>query len=223
MCLYNKTVTLHVAHQGPDQLPRAQDIFFFRSPNFNDFVTLLNCVTEVFRSDLAGSKIALDGLMTAVFGLLLNMLESERGETTALSNRIYHCHWLIRHRLNQSDLTVAWLAEQLGCSPNHLSREFHEEVGEKINAYINRIRLDNAKSILSETTLSVKEIAFACGFADPNYFSRQFRRAYDLSPNAFRDHTRQTPAHEGRPKVVYSDRSEFHYGYDLNDELIRPT
>lgn len=222
MCLYNKTVTLHVAHENAEELPAAKDIFFFRSAYFDEFVVLLNCIAKVSTSDLAGSEVARDGLMTGVFGLLLNMLATETGETSALSNRIFHCHWLIRHQLNQPELSVASLSEKLGCSPNHLSRAFHKEVGEKISSYINRIRLQNAESILRETTLSVKEIAFACGFADPNYFSRQFRREHGMTPNEFRHRLLNGAPKETDPKVVYGDYAEFHYGYDLKNRPIEP-
>lgn len=55
----------------------------------------------------------------------------------------------------------------LGCSP--------------VEALI-KYRLQTAKRLLHETTLTLQEISFACGFHSVNYFSRQFRKRYGYSP-----------------------------------------
>lgn len=49
-----------------------------------------------------------------------------------------------------------------------------------------RTRLQAAQRLLQETTLSVQEIAAACGFNSANYFSRQFRKQYGHSPGSER-------------------------------------
>lgn len=46
--------------------------------------------------------------------------------------------------------------------------------------------MERAAKLLSDSRLSVKRISLACGFEDPNYFSKVFRRTFSTSPLEFR-------------------------------------
>jgi AraC-like DNA-binding protein len=48
------------------------------------------------------------------------------------------------------------------------------------------VRLKRAADLLEETDESIQEIAYSCGFREPNYFSRVFRKKYGRSPREFR-------------------------------------
>jgi transcriptional regulator GlxA family with amidase domain len=52
--------------------------------------------------------------------------------------------------------------------------------------YITRLRVQNAMSLLKQSSMSVQEIARQCGYDDPNYFSRLIRRHTRHSPLEFR-------------------------------------
>jgi AraC-like DNA-binding protein len=221
ICFYNKTITMHIAYANEKGLPKALKVLFFKTDLFSDSILLLDRIASLYHSKLSYSKTAMRGLLMGFFALMLNVLEGEYIETKSESHRVNQCQWLIRNHLNDPDLSVAGLAEQLQCSPNYLSKLFHDEMGEKITAYINRIRLKNANLILKETTLSVKEIAYACGFRNPNYFSRIFKQVYGNTPHDFRISLLNSEHTEKQPKVVYDDHEEFHYGVDLFENPIK--
>jgi two-component system response regulator YesN len=48
------------------------------------------------------------------------------------------------------------------------------------------VRIKQAKHLLSTTSLTVREVAFAVGYDDPNYFSRLFKEYTGYSPSAWR-------------------------------------
>jgi transcriptional regulator GlxA family with amidase domain len=48
------------------------------------------------------------------------------------------------------------------------------------------VRLQAAADLLTGSRLSVTEIALECGFNEPNYFARQFRRHIGVSPSEYR-------------------------------------
>jgi AraC-like DNA-binding protein len=52
--------------------------------------------------------------------------------------------------------------------------------------YLQRRRMAKAHRLLIQGTSSVKEVAAACGYDDPYYFSRMFRRQYDCTPRDVR-------------------------------------
>lgn len=222
VCFYSKTTTIHRAAQDSHGLPYATDILFYQSPLFNDMLALLKLSSSLYHSDLPNAPTSVKGLLIALFAMLLDLLSSEQEDHNPQTQRVYQCQWEIRNHLNNSDLSVQWLAEKLNCSANYLSKVFHDEIGEKIITYIARVRLDNAVAALNDTSLSIKEISNACGFRDPNYFSRVFKQKYELTPKEFRAQlVAQVRQPESKPKAVQGDYEEHHFGYDKNRNLIQ--
>ncbi|MBQ0040357.1 MAG: AraC family transcriptional regulator [Treponema sp.] len=79
------------------------------------------------------------------------------------------------------------VAASVGVSPFYMSKLFKEEMGETFINYVTDRRLDRTKKLLLETDLSIKEIAGQTGYSDQNYFSRQFKNKFGISPTDFRN------------------------------------
>ena len=65
-------------------------------------------------------------------------------------------------------------------------QSFKEVTGTTPIQYVNALRLDTARDLLLESDLSVAQIAERCGFGDPFYFSRSFKKKYSVSPQKYR-------------------------------------
>ncbi|MBQ8108529.1 MAG: helix-turn-helix transcriptional regulator [Ruminococcus sp.] len=89
------------------------------------------------------------------------------------------------------DLPVNELVSISGVSHQYLGRIFHQAMGTSIEKYIRRRRLWEAKTLLLESDLPIKDIACRCGFADAGYFSTVFRREEGLTPASYRRKIRQ--------------------------------
>ena len=76
--------------------------------------------------------------------------------------------------------------EQIPFSKNHFRRIFEQETGCPPKEYLTRLRISHAKELLRSTTLRINEICFLCGFSDPFYFSRIFRKYTGESPKDWR-------------------------------------
>lgn len=87
------------------------------------------------------------------------------------------------------DLTLAEIAGAVSLSPYHFARAFKRSTGFSPYQYIMRQRIERAKLLLANTTLSVGQVAREVGFASPSHFSHQFRRLVGVSPGAFRQAT----------------------------------
>ena len=68
-------------------------------------------------------------------------------------------------------------------SVSSLQRAFSEYLGVSPKQDLIRLRMNHALNLLTKNELSVKEIAFACGFTDEKYFSRAFKKKYGYSPS----------------------------------------
>jgi AraC family transcriptional regulator len=82
--------------------------------------------------------------------------------------------------------TVSELAALCGLSRGHLMRSFKASTGLTLHQHIEEIRLDRAKTLLSDGKTTLKEAASILGFSGPSSFSVAFRRACGLPPAAFR-------------------------------------
>ncbi len=78
------------------------------------------------------------------------------------------------------------LARNLGVSYTWFRRAFAHHTGLSPHQYQLQLRIGRARTLLSETTLAVKEIAFRSGFESEQYFCRLFKSKTGVSPGAWR-------------------------------------
>ena len=93
---------------------------------------------------------------------------------------------VIRENFENSSFTVEQLAKQLHISRVQLYRKVKAVLGINISDYINNFKLENAKTQLENTKMTVSQIAYANGFSSPNYFSTTFKNKFGVSPGAYR-------------------------------------
>lgn len=77
------------------------------------------------------------------------------------------------------------LARELGLSADHLTRLLKRHRGCGFSELLQRARMERARALLRTGSRSVAEVARACGYADPDYFSAAFTRREGMSPRAF--------------------------------------
>ena len=83
-------------------------------------------------------------------------------------------------------LHLSDIADYVHINPQHLCRVFKKELGETINEYITRIRIDEAKRLLSDERKLAYEVAELVGFKDAAYFSLIFKKITGQSPKNFK-------------------------------------
>lgn len=86
-----------------------------------------------------------------------------------------------------ADLSLQSIADQLGVSSSHLSRQFHKEVGCPFNQYVRSIRIEKAKVLIKKSSYSISEIAEYCGYTDPSYFRNVFKTVTGITPSTYKN------------------------------------
>ena len=92
---------------------------------------------------------------------------------------------LMEHNLGQPQ-SRGDVAARIGLSTRQLDRLFASELGSSFATHYRTIRLERARDLIRQTTLSITEIALACGFSSPGHFSKCYRERYGLTPRAER-------------------------------------
>lgn len=77
------------------------------------------------------------------------------------------------------------LSKLAGMSKSVFYRSFLREYGVTPSQLLVQERINRAKQLLKMEHVSIKEVCFACGFTDPNYFSRTFKMFEGLTPTEF--------------------------------------
>ncbi len=90
------------------------------------------------------------------------------------------------HRHYQKQLSISLLAGLYGLNGKYAGAYFKAQVGESFQVYINRIRIKNACHLLTQSDLSVLQIAYEVGFQSVPYFNRCFLRMIGISPGTYR-------------------------------------
>ena len=82
--------------------------------------------------------------------------------------------------------TIATYASEIGISENYLSRLVKKHTGRSVGAWIDIVRIQRAKRLLSDTSQPIIDIAAAVGIDDQSYFSRLFKKETSMTPSDFR-------------------------------------
>lgn len=96
---------------------------------------------------------------------------------------------IIRHVLEhpEQDLQLKRLASEMFVNYSYLSNSFSALTGINYSEYVTKIRMKRAAFLLTHTSLRIGEISTRLTYRDNDYFARQFKRQYYLTPKAFRE------------------------------------
>jgi signal transduction histidine kinase/CheY-like chemotaxis protein/AraC-like DNA-binding protein/ligand-binding sensor domain-containing protein len=93
---------------------------------------------------------------------------------------------MIEANINDFNFTVEQLASELHLSHSQFGRKLDALTGFTPNRFIRNIRLRKAKELLLNQELSITAVAYDCGFNDPSYFTRIFKKEFGKTPLEWR-------------------------------------
>ena len=139
---------------------------------------------EIFSSLCAyeGDKIESIMNMAEMFGrfiILENLLHPRENENLERIKRY------VQENVEKR-LTAQLIARGAHISKSSLYNIIHEHFGCTVSEYINQVKIDKAKELLTETDLTVELISERLAFSSPAYFGKVFKRALGISPLKFR-------------------------------------
>lgn len=91
----------------------------------------------------------------------------------------------------QEEIRLALLADMVGMTEVSFSRFFKLRTGKTLSDYIVNLRLGHATRLLVDSTMTIAEICYECGFNNLSNFNRIFKRKKNCSPKEFRESYRK--------------------------------
>jgi len=154
--------------------------------NFSKFYTILTSIFEVAKSD----NFIRDMLIHEKLTSLLTLLMSESWHPTNVGAPKHNQNIKnVKEYLDNNyaeNINLDGLASQFFINKFYLARSFREQYGVPVIAYLNNVRITEAKKNLRFSNDTVNNVAIQCGFSDANYFIRQFKKIEGMTPGEYR-------------------------------------
>lgn len=145
----------------------------------SDFYTVLTVLTILYELSLFNNEVK-----------TLSSSSFAKVQTKADSRRIQRINEYISTNYKE-DLRLSQLAELIDMTPVSFSRFFKLRTGKNFSDYIIDTRLGYASRLLVDSTMSVSEICYECGFNNISNFNRVFKHKKQCSPTEFRENYRK--------------------------------
>lgn len=116
---------------------------------------------------------------------LMEYAESCKGEYT--SPIVSYCLQAIQKNYSDPNFNISNLADSLHLSLSYLSTVFKNATGQNISSCLSAKRLEKAKESLKDLSIPIKDVCDACGYDDPRYFAKVFKKHTGMTPSEFRN------------------------------------
>jgi AraC-like DNA-binding protein len=167
------------------------DGFFINTPpvfniGYNErIVDLYLKAIEIANEERAGYQQALAGIVMHILGLMYYRDKTRDFEDEELIQKMNKAKVIMRESVYK-DMTPEEIAKMLHISYSGFRSAFKEFVGTSPSKYMIELKLNEAKLLLSTSSLSVKEIAYSLNFENPDYFPVFFKKRVGISPIKYR-------------------------------------
>ena len=144
-------------------------------------VTVSDFIIQEFAKKTQNYSVVVRLSLFALLAYLSVKYVSNTDETQA-SAVLSQAIWFMQRNM-ATQIRISDIASQLYISTRHLCRLFNEYFGCTPGEYLLDIRIKHALILLTKHNLKVAEVSANCGFSDPSYFARVFKKVYGVTPN----------------------------------------
>ncbi|MBE6965438.1 MAG: helix-turn-helix transcriptional regulator [Ruminococcaceae bacterium] len=154
--------------------------FSTRGETAHLFEEIIRCC----RSNDASEKLHCNALLMQLIFELFHSLHSKK----KYSDAVRLCIGYMEENYKEG-ITLEKLGELSGYSHIHIMRLFRQETGQTPHEWLTGIRINRAKNLLSDSNLTLEEIADECGFRSPSHFKILFKKLCGFTPGTYRKNT----------------------------------
>ena len=175
-CIKNPSFNINASNIKPEQVSR---IYHDGTGVVRQLFLLLQ--DEYKKKDYKYNIIA-KNLLNTIILLTVRSLNPGTGASTYISETVKD--YVSVHYAEHNVLQV--VGEQLSYSVPYLSKKFKAETGESFKSYQQKIRINEAASLLIQTNRSIDEVSNLVGYTDIKYFIKVFTKKQGMSPSKFK-------------------------------------
>ncbi len=181
-------VTIFLADLSPGSsiLSLGDKLRIFRPENPNEINRMYETINRELTSGTLHGRLMAAAEAYRMICAVISCLEENSDESLTdshvVSDAVNYIHAHVSENITLSDLCAVCR----GISPQYLCRLFKRYMEMRPVEYIRKVRISRAKKLLSNTDLTVQEVAAKCGFESPTYFYRCWNKTEKESPAEYR-------------------------------------
>ncbi|MDQ6419875.1 helix-turn-helix domain-containing protein [Paenibacillus sp. LHD-117] len=132
-----------------------------------------------------GSTEKMSEALKRLYGSICEKVAGERSDhSDVLAAKIRQ---YIENHFASNELSLTTIADHIGLNPSYLSTFYKKQSGHNVTEYITALRMKEAKALLSDSDLTVTQIALKVGFASDIGLIRVFKKAEGVTPGKYRE------------------------------------
>jgi len=167
-----------------------EGFFLNKTPVFTigmneEIIDLYYKAIEIANEERAGFQQALSGIVMNILGLMYYRNKTRAFEDEELINKINKAKVMMREDVYKNT-SAEDIAKNIGMSYSGFRRAFKELTGTSPSKYMLELKLNEAKLLLYNTNLSIKEISYSLNFENPDYFPIFFKKRTGKTPSEYR-------------------------------------
>jgi len=163
-------------------------IYHFNSDTQDQLMRIFNSMQNEYNNYNRYSELILKSLLNQIIAISIRERVSNTNNDITLDKEEEHIIKAVQYIDNYyyTSPSLNMTAANVYLTPTYFSKLFKKAMGCTYSQYLSNAKLDNARRLLAETNLTIKEISENCGYSNSNYFCDVFKKAEKLSPTSFR-------------------------------------
>ena len=157
----------------------------------SELAQLYRRALEVAADNKTAPQPLLTGIVQHMIGLLNYLLRNRTGHATDLLEQSVEKAKIIMDERVSGEIDLYDLASELNLSYSWFRKTFKEYTGHSPARYFQLLKLRRAQRLLSDTELSIKEIAYSLGYKSTEHFFSIFKKHTGCTPTAYRNYGRE--------------------------------
>ena len=157
----------------------------------SELTQLYRRAIEIAADNKTAPQPLLAGIVQHMIGLLNYLLRNRTGHATDLLEQSVEKAKIIMDERVSGEIDLYDLASELNLSYSWFRKTFKEYTGHSPARYFQLLKLRRAQRLLSDTELSIKEIAYSLGYKSTEHFFSIFKKHTGCTPTAYRNYGRK--------------------------------
>lgn len=150
-----------------------------------EFVTLYSKAIQVAKNERKTDQQYLAGIVLHLLGMVISYSQNKTIELNNSGEIIERAKIIMNENIHRQ-INIQEIATNLGTSYSWFRKEFKEYTGFAPAQYFQELKLRKAKELLTETNLSIKEVAYELDFSSYEYFLSFFKKKVGVTPSEYR-------------------------------------
>ncbi|MBR3943208.1 MAG: helix-turn-helix domain-containing protein [Clostridia bacterium] len=154
----------------------------FLFPGYQDIISVWRSALSIHPEIC---DISSESILLYTFSVIGNKTLTFSQNASHRSDTALHIKKYVDDNFSDCDFSLERISKELSYNKKYISAVFKKTYGVDIVSYVNTVRIQHALNLMKQGFTSINDIAFCCGYKDPQYFSKIFKEKTSMPPVSY--------------------------------------